>query len=168
MRPPIFKESDRGGLAENGLNEQVIQMTKRVTAVVGSRTTGKDELDRVGTLVQELVNKHKNNTIWMSGGCASGADFWVRKLCRDMELRYIEAPAFWSSMFGSNNKYAGPYRNQTIAMVCDEAYAFWDMKSPGTKSFIEAMEKLGKPCHIINMANHPLDKMDKPKRPPGQ
>jgi hypothetical protein len=42
-------------------------------------------------------------------------------------------------------KAAGPIRNALMAAYCDAAIVIWDGESPGSRSMIAEMKKLGKP-----------------------
>lgn len=47
---------------------------------------------------------------------------------------------------------AGPIRNYEMARSCDEVVVFWDGKSRGTKSMIEAANQYYRPCHVVKYA----------------
>src|SRR5260221_6272511 len=110
-----------------------------IIAIIGSRTTNKDTTERCKALVQSVFFKiNKPNQIVMSGGAFSGADYWAKYTAHQLGFRYIEAPANWRNTFkGQFDKYAGLFRNTTIAMVCDRAVAIWDGKSIGTKHCLQ-------------------------------
>ncbi len=159
------------------MNPKMNRESTKLIAVVGSRTTVNDEFDKhVGRLVYETLNLGTTPsvpTVYVSGGAASGADAWIRRYAGRYGLKYLEATAFWAGGVRATSRRrrmdptAGLKRNSTIALVCDELYAFWDKRSPGTRDTIGKFERLGKPINIIDINGiHPLDKMDKPLRPP--
>jgi len=131
----------------------------RLVAIIGSRTTNKDDYMRVGRLVgAEFKNLSQTNDIIVSGGAPTGADHWARKYCNQHGFRYLEAVAFWSRQVadqtypGLVTDYgAGKFRNLTIAKVSDLCIAFWNGTSRGTKHCIDAFEKLGKEVMVVKL-----------------
>lgn len=142
----------RSDKQHRGVDEsQMVEKTVLI-GVIGTRTNG-DMLTTalVGKRVTQLFNLlDKNKHIVVSGGCPTGADYWAKRLCKERKIRYLEAVAFWNTNKGLD-KGAGLFRNRTIVQVCGKVYAFWDMKSPGTKSAIDYAKEIGTPVQIIQV-----------------
>ena len=66
-------------------------------------------------------------------GNAKGADQMGEWWAQEREIPVRVFPANWAQ----HGKAAGHIRNQEMAKVGDCLVAFWDGKSPGTKSIIE-------------------------------
>jgi len=81
--------------------------------------------------------------VLVSGG-AKGADQLSEKYAETKGYDMIIYTPKWSQ-----GKMAGPIRNQKIVDKSDEIVAFWDGKSPGTKSTIQIAKKCGKTVHVI-------------------
>lgn len=64
-------------------------------------------------------------------------------------------PGLHEPAWSRDGKAGGPLRNATIAKIADRMVAFWDGKSRGTKSAIEAMQKLGKPVTVVKFMDPP-------------
>lgn len=93
----------------------------------------------------------------VSGG-AKGADKLAEKYAEKKGYDMIIYTPKWSQ-----GKMAGPLRNQKIVDKSDEIVAFWDGKTPGTKSTIQIARKCEKPVHIVKVLNpllNPLLKND--------
>lgn len=107
-------------------------------AVIGSRGFVDEKL------LNETLSSYENITMIVSGG-AKGADKlgenWAKK-------NNIETLIFLPDWDNHGNA-AGFIRNQDIIKNCDEAIAFWDGESRGTKSSIDLCKKYGKNCKII-------------------
>ena len=112
----------------------------------------------------------------MSGGAASGPDFWIKSYCRKYRKRYVECLAFWDwKGSGYHNlrsvdydKSAGLFRNETMSMLADFAYVLWDGKSKGTANMIENLRKhkVSHKIMLVEAPAHPLDNLELPKHPP--
>ena len=118
-------------------------MIKRII-IAGSRDFNnyqklKAEMD----MLLHFYDKSKEIVI-LSGGCR-GTDA--------LGERYATESGIPLEIFAANwNKYgiaAGPKRNEEIVKVSDGVICFWDGKSKGTKSMIEAAKKYKKPLKII-------------------
>lgn len=83
-------------------------------------------------------------------GDASGVDSWAWYAAFNLR-QFIRIKPAWSR----DGKAGGPLRNATIAKIADRMVAFWDGKSRGTKSAIEAMQKLGKPVTVVKFMDPP-------------
>lgn len=132
-------------------------MAMKVVAIIGSRTKGptgngnRDTDIRCSELVKFTLNSLSRSTsIILSGGAASGADAWVKKLAPQMGFRYIEAPAMWT-VGGVYNPRAGTERNSTIAYVCTHMVGIWDGKSTGTWNALTKAQALGRNIWILQL-----------------
>jgi hypothetical protein len=79
-------------------------------------------------------------------GDAKGADTLAYVFAKGNGIPYDRLEAEW-------NKYgnaAGPIRNQKVVDRADCVIAFWDGKSPGTRSTIQIARKAGKKYWICN------------------
>jgi len=86
-----------------------------------------------GILFAEFVN----------GMCPTGADKLALEYARSRGRKVHEFPADWSL-----GKKAGPIRNAAMAKFSDVLIAFWDGKSPGTRSMIYLALKHGLEVHV--------------------
>lgn len=118
----------------------------KIVAVVGSRTKTKEKHEHVRSLVGSRMKAYGPDTVFLSGGCSNGADYWCRYFCGLWNRKYLEAPALWSGVLG---KAAGPERNRLIADICTEMLVFWDGQSPGTRGTIDYMKCLPKKYEVI-------------------
>ncbi|MEO0638432.1 MAG: DUF2493 domain-containing protein [Bacteroidota bacterium] len=73
---------------------------------------------------------------FVSGG-ARGADRLGEAYARERGYPIKRFPADWKKW----GKMAGPIRNQQMAEYADGAIVFWDGKSRGTRSLIQALKK---------------------------
>jgi hypothetical protein len=113
----------------------------QLIGIIGSRTKTPEQWDKVRDLVrgkvQALISEFgRTGFVIVSGGAASGADYFAKTEAKANRLKYLEAVAFWN-IAGSVDRSAGFFRNQTIVDVCDVIYAFWDGESSGTKDTIK-------------------------------
>ena len=112
-----------------------IQWVRMKLAIIGSRGIMMENLEKyLPDCVDEIV----------SGG-AKGIDGCAAAYARKKGIKLTE-------FFPEYQKYgrAAPLRrNETIAEYADEAIAFWDGKSRGTKYTVEAFHKLGKRVKVI-------------------
>lgn len=72
-------------------------------------------------------------------GQARGADTLGERYAKEKGYAVDYYPANWS-LYG---KRAGPIRNEQMAQNADALAAFWDGKSPGTRSMIELAKRYG-------------------------
>lgn len=110
-------------------------------AVVGSRGYS-DYRDFVASL-----HRYEFEEI-VSGGCSSGADLMAERYSKEYDIPITIFPVTkedWRK-FG---KFAGPRRNKMIVDNCDALIAFWDGKSPGTKSSIDLAMRKEIPYEIV-------------------
>lgn len=122
------------------------------TAVIGSQNFNEYQLLK-NTLDQYPIK------LVVSGG-AKGADFLAVKYAKEHAIPYeVIRPDY--------KKYPGRYapikRNELIVLASEMVIAFWDGKSPGTKSAIDFAKKHHRRLRIINFTPKPtLTKNFKP------
>lgn len=75
-------------------------------------------------------------------GISYGADYQGEQWAFSKGIPVKPFPADWDKY----GRSAGPRRNQQMADYADCLVAFWDGKSSGTKSMIQKMKALRKPC----------------------
>lgn len=92
-----------------------------------------------------LQNKMKTHNVIIVSGHASGADSLGEKFAADHNLQCELHPADWEL----HGKAAGPIRNAEMAEVADALIAFWDGKSPGTKSMIDLARRKGLQVAVV-------------------
>jgi predicted Rossmann fold nucleotide-binding protein DprA/Smf involved in DNA uptake len=120
-------------------------MTQYFLGVVGGRDfTDYDLLEKE---VDDLIKKNSLPVCIVSGG-AAGADSLAEKYATEKGLETVVYKPDWSL-----GKRAGPLRNQKIVNGSDEVIAFWDGKSPGTKSTIQLALSAGKRVHVVAYDN---------------
>lgn len=116
-----------------------------IVAIVGSRPATLDVAQQTrarNTLTSIVKNLPPEDDIVT--GDAEGVDTWVRIAAAKTRVIIQVIPA-WKR----DGRRAGPMRNRRIAAICDRMIAFWDGKSPGTKSAIAAAYDLKKEVHIV-------------------
>lgn len=112
-------------------------------AIVGSRSFS--DFERLEAELKRLYAIERISEI-VSGG-ATGADSLAERFAKkhSIKLRVFEPQ---TRRYGSFNA-AAHRRNQQIVNECDELVAFWDGRSPGTKSTLDKARRRGIPVHII-------------------
>lgn len=95
----------------------------------------------------------------VSGG-AIGVDAMAKKLAKELGITYTVFKPDWKQ-FG---RAAGPIRNKSIIEHADVVHAFWDGKSPGTKSSVGIANKLDKPLCITDIPSEEAYKLIKEQR----
>ena len=93
-------------------------------------------------MVEEYVNSLAVQTVVVTGG-AIGPDRWAS--WRASQRKMFQVVFFPGWYVGPS---AGPVRNTMMADYSDRLVAFWDGKSAGTKSCIDAFKNLGKPVEV--------------------
>ncbi len=88
--------------------------------------------------------KNKYELVFVSGGCR-GADMLGEHYARENNFQIERYKAEWRKY----GKAAGPKRNEKMSLISDYVICFWDGKSKGTKSMIEAAKRYKKPLKII-------------------
>ena len=83
-------------------------------------------------------------TEFVNGMCETGADLMAREHARKRGRKVHEFPADWDR----HKKAAGPIRNEEMAKFADVLIAFWDGRSPGTRSMINLALKYGLEVHV--------------------
>lgn len=112
--------------------------------VVGGRNFNDYDLmvEKLDTFIQSGVEY-----VIVSGG-ADGADKLVERYAEQNGYDMIIYTPDWSK-----GKKAGPLRNQRIVDKSNEIVAFWDGKTPGTKSTIQLARKAKKIIHIVKYSD---------------
>jgi len=82
---------------------------------------------------------------YIVGDCKTGIDKCVRDWCKDRGHEVKVYAADWDT----HGRAAGPIRNKAMVKDADILYAFWDGKSPGTKSAITEATLAGIPVTIF-------------------
>ena len=81
-------------------------------------------------------------------GCnPGGVDACVLAYAKKNAIRYDIFYAQWRKF----NRAAGPIRNKDMVHEADMLLAFWDGRSAGTESAINAARELDVPYHIIDI-----------------
>lgn len=113
--------------------------TNMKLAVIGSR-----EFQDYVLLKSTLDPVLERIDVIVSGG-ARGADSLADRYAKENGISLCVMKPDW-------NKYgraAGILRNKDIIENCDEAIAFWNGKSSGTKNSIDTCKKMGKRCKVV-------------------
>lgn len=92
--------------------------------------------------IKNIKNKYK--LVFVSGGCR-GADMLGEPYARENNFKVERHNAEWEKY----GKAAGPKRNEKMALISHYVICFWDGKSKGTKSMIEAAKRYKKSLKII-------------------
>jgi len=104
----------------------------------------------------------KVNDVEIVSGKAPGADSLGCDYAKAKGYTIKPFPAKWDDLTHPDaviktnrwgKKYdakAGPRRNEEMAKYADELIAFWDYKSPGTKSMVKLAEKYRLRVTIVN------------------
>lgn len=109
-------------------------------AVIGSRDANED--------AARLILKYlpADTTEIVSGG-ARGIDSLAEQVARSLSLPVkVFLPDY--ELYG---RQAPLFRNRQIVDYADTVLAFWDGKSPGTKSVIGTCMDQGKPIQVISL-----------------
>lgn len=114
------------------------------TAIVGTRKFNDY------AFLTECLKEYKDISLIISGG-AQGTDTLARNYAESNNIPYKEIKPDY-------NKYPGRYapikRNEEIVRAADRLIAFWDMKSPGTKSAIKFAKKHRLQIKVISVENN--------------
>ena len=97
-------------------------------------------------LKERLASLDRTRTTIIHGG-ARGADTHAANLADQLGIPAQSYPPDYAS-FG---KDAPHVRNDEMLKHADRVLAFWDGKSPGTKSVIDKARKLGIPTEVIGV-----------------
>lgn len=96
-------------------------------------------------LVEKTIEKLGLEIDEVVYGGANGADYLGLLWARKHKVKVKTFLAEWSVYSDA----AGPLRNKQMAEYGDYLLAFWDGKSPGTRSMINEMKKKGKHGEVI-------------------
>lgn len=99
----------------------------------------KREIIRLGTV--EL----KDYSVSIVSGMARGADALGVRFALEHNVKLHKFPADWDT----HGKSAGHIRNREMAQFADGLLAFWDGRSPGTKSMIGYARYLNLSVRVI-------------------
>lgn len=85
--------------------------------------------------------------VWISGAAREGADAMLIRWCEEREIdRPLECfPAFWKAY----GKPAGFRRNATMGDMATHLVAFYDGRSPGTKSMLQIAKTKGLETQLV-------------------
>jgi hypothetical protein len=108
-------------------------------AIVGGRDF--DDYEQFKSCVDGEKIKFKSI---VTGG-ARGVDTLAERYAKEIG---VPVKIYWPD-WTNYGKAAGPIRNKQIIEGADCVIAFWDEKSPGTRSSIKIAEDLGKPLTIF-------------------
>jgi len=111
-------------------------------AIVGSRHFTNNNLAK--SIIYDYCSIWYPDEI-ISGG-AKGADTIAKEFAFEHGMLYTEFEADWKQY----GKGAGHIRNTEMALECDEALAFWNYKSPGTRHMINELWKLKKNATVFD------------------
>jgi hypothetical protein len=112
-------------------------------AIVGGRDF--DDYD----LFKKHVSGEKINIKSIISGGARGTDTLAERYAKEIGVPVKIYLPDWTK----HGKAAGPIRNKQIIEAADCVIAFWDEKSPGTRSSLKIAEELRKPLTIFVYAD---------------
>ena len=114
--------------------------------IAGSRNYNDYEKlkERCNTYLSNKLSDPETCVIIVSGA-AKGADALGERYAMENNLPIERYPADWEH----NGRAAGPIRNEEMAKVADALIAFWDGKSPGTKSMISLARRKGLQVAVV-------------------
>lgn len=117
-------------------------------AIVGSRRKFMTNPEKVKQAVYDFVSRLPMGDVVVSGGEATGVDFWAACAARRFGRGLTEHFANWKRPDGSVDRSAGFKRNRTIARDADECHAFWESPTPGTQNTVDLFLAADKPATI--------------------
>lgn len=91
----------------------------------------------------------KYKIIEVVSGTAKGIDLLGEDWAIHNWVPLKQFPANWEKYDLS----AGPIRNKQMADYADVLFAFWDMRSNGTRNMINQMKSLNKPFYVFDLNN---------------
>ena len=109
--------------------------------IAGTRTFNDYEF------IKNNIMKIKNPIKEIVSGNSNRVDKLGEKFAKENNIELKIFKADWDNL----GKKAGPIRNQEMANYADVALIFWDGISPGSKSMINEMKKIGKPIKVIKI-----------------
>lgn len=113
-------------------------------AVIGSR--GFSDYNLFCEKLEYLIQNIKEDIIFISGACKSGADKMIFDYCRENSKELIEYPPDYVKYPG---KHALFKRNDEIVDNCDYLISFWNGISRGTSYTHNRAIKEGKRVRIV-------------------
>ena len=130
------------------VNTLTVNMSK--LAIVGSRSFDDYNLlvSNIDSFIRNLKNDKNVRISCIVSGGARGADKLARRYASDRHLQIIEYLPKWKRDDRTNDRSAALVRNRLIVDNADYIFAFWDGKSPGTRSTISYAKKIGKPVSL--------------------
>ena len=120
---------------------------KRVIVVCGSRHWG--DKWRFHKKIIAFLASVNEPVLFVSGAAKSGADRMIIDWCAKFGFPCLQVPADWDRY----GKSAGFRRNESMASICNEVIAFWDMESNGTAHMLQISTEQNHPTKIINISN---------------
>ena len=113
-------------------------------AVIGSR--GYSNYEEFKEQLEYLTQNIKEDIVYISGNCKSGADSLIVRFCKEENKELIEFPPDYIKYPG---KYALFKRNDEIVNACHYLISFWDGSSNGTRYTQDKALKAGKRVKIV-------------------
>jgi len=115
-----------------------------VVGIIGSRNYPEDSKP----YIKKIINQFDPVSFFLiiSGG-AKGVDTWAIEYAKERGFKTKEYPPDFDK-YGRPDAYHK--RNTDIVKDSDEIVAFWDEKSPGTRSVIKKAVKYGKLIAVFN------------------
>lgn len=118
-------------------------------AIVGGREYSSEEHYAIVIREIQKVYRQEEVSAIVSGG-AMGSDTLAERFAHQFNVPMEIYPAEW----GKYGKTAGFKRNSDIVREADVIFAFWNMKSSGTKDTVSKAKASGKPLYVVDM-EHP-------------
>lgn len=125
----------------------------KTIAVVGSRNF--NDYEYFKNKLQYLISNITEDIQFVSGGAKSGADFLVKRFCREENYKLIEHLPDYEKY---PPKVAPLKRNHLVVDDADMLVAYYNGVSRGTKYTLNLGEKKGIPIRIVELTedNKPL------------
>lgn len=105
----------------------------------------KDEFQALARLCIKYIDHELADGDVVITGDASGIDAIARYIAICNEHRHHWIPALWDEQ----DRKAGPWRNEVLVRAADRVVAFWNGRSPGTRSSINLTKRYKKPLLTI-------------------
>ena len=116
--------------------------------IAGSRDFS--DYDFLSCVMDRLLSNYSQEDIQIVCGMAKGADTCGERYAKEQGYKIRDVQADWDR-YGTD---AGPIRNEEMARNADALVAFWDGKSPGTKSMIQLAQKYNLQIRIKKYKYH--------------
>lgn len=117
----------------------------KTIGISGSR--GFADFEYFEARVHWYVSKIKEDIQFVSGGAHSGADYLIKRYCKEYNYNLVEH----LPDYNTHGKKAPIIRNSLIVQDSDFMIFFWDGFSRGTKDTIEKCKKKGIPYRIVKI-----------------